>query len=192
MKNIIKLNKDQFYFFLYLVSLFFLTSIHNIYFFLIFLIIIFFYKFFILKKWFSKSIFNITFFSLSLSGIYFLYKFFFYQQLELKYFILFNLRVLSIYTLTFIIFQSISIFNVFSFSKNMIVFLSILLNLINSYERFYKEYYDILKSKGFLILNLQKKIYFLSYLIFLIFLKIQEDWKEISFIMESRGFYYDE
>lgn len=192
MKNIIKLNKDQFYFFLYLVSLFFLTYIHNIYFFLIFLIIIFFYKFFIIKKWFSKSIFNVTFFSLSLSGIYFLYKFFFYQQLELKYFILFNLRVLSIYTLTFIIFQSISIFNVFSFSKNMIVFLSILLNLINSYERFYKEYYDILKSKGFLILNLQKKIYFLSYLIFLIFLKIQEDWKEISFIMESRGFYYDE
>lgn len=192
MKNTIKLNKDQFLFVLYLIFLFFLTYIHNIYFFLIFLIIIFFYKFFILKKWFSKSIINIIFFSIFLSGTYVLYQFLLYQHLELKYFILFNLRVLSIYSLTFLIFNSISIFNVFSFSKNIMIFLSILLNLITSYERFYKEYYDILKSKGFLILKFRKKIYLLSYLIFLIFLKIQEDWKEISSIMESRGFYYDE
>lgn len=192
MRNTIKINKDQIVFFLYILILVLFTCIHNYIFFLYVLLLLLLYKILIKKQYYKKSILNVIFFSIFLSSIFVGYNFILTKRLEIEYFFLFNLRVTSIYLFTNIIITSISIFKVFEFSQKGTIFLTLLLNIMVSYERFYREYLDILKSKGFFILDLHQKIKLLSYIIFLFFLKLEEDWKEISFIMESRGFYFDE
>ncbi|MFN3604344.1 MAG: hypothetical protein ACK4UJ_06520 [Leptonema sp. (in: bacteria)] len=120
------------------------------------------------------------------------YTFLITNTLEIHYFFLFNLRILSIYLITILVFENVSIFRVFAFSEKIVIFLTLVLNIIHSYQRFYKEYLDILKSKGFFVLSFKQKLNLLSYLIFLFFLKLEEDWKEISCIMDSRGYYFYE
>lgn len=187
-----KFNLDQIIFILYLFIIISFTYIHDIYFFLISLFLIIFYKFILLKKNIHKSIINVFFISLVLSLSYVIYNFFKTNHLEIDYFFLFNLRILNIYFLTSLVLNTISVFRLLNFSTNLKIYLILILSIIYNYHRSYYEYKEILTSKGLKLFTLSKQIESLSYFIVINYKKLKEDWEEISFIMESRGFYFYE
>ncbi len=182
--------KDKIALGLYVFCVILLTSVHNIEFFLIFIVLLFilankdFFK--ILKKTLT-AIFLFNFF---VSLFYIIYAIF--NTLPWKdYLILINLRVFSITFLTFLFIQKVNLFKALSFSKTLTFILVLSYSQILTFKKYLLDFKLALRSRILYKPNLKDKYNFTSSLFYFFLNKSISNSKEISQAMKSRGFFND-
>lgn len=194
LENLIKTGyrlKDKIFVFLYLLSILLLTTVHhNIYIFIFFIIIVYFLSwkncFHILKKTFKaifilNSVVSLSYFVISQ----------FKNNYSSDFLLLFNLRVFSLTSLTFLFIRRVNLFNGFSFSKTLSFLLCLSYSQIITYKRIFEEFRFSLKSRTIKILKPKHRWLSISSLIYFFLNKSISNSKEITLAMKSRGFFND-
>ena len=181
---------DKIFLLLYLVSVFILTSIHNLYFYSIFLLILMIISGKELIPVFKKSLISVIIFNFTISISYIIFCLLKNEE-WLWYVVLLNLRVFTLTFLTFLFVSKVNIFKAFSFSKTFQYLLTLSYSQIITYTRSFEDFRFSMKSR--LIQKPERKdIYaFISRIFSYFFKKTLENSKEISQAMRSRGFFIE-
>ncbi len=182
--------RDKVLFFLYIFSVIALTSIHNIYFFAVSILLFCFLAgkdiFSILKK----SVLSILVFNSIVSISYILYSIF--KGTEwIDYVVLINLRVFSLTFLTFLFIEKVNLFKALSFSKTLTYLLVLSFSQILMFKKYFIDFKMALKSRT-IEKPKQRELYnFISTVFYFFLNKSINNSKEISQAMKSRGFFND-
>ena len=182
--------KDKLFFVLYLLGIIALTSVHNLWFFVVFLSFLFVFSgkdiFSILKK----TAFSIILFNSIVSISYIIYSVLKNQE-WFEYIILLNLRVFTITFMTFLFIQKINIFKALSFSKTLQFLLVLSYSQILIYKKSFNEFKLALKSRTIQKPERKDMYNFISRVSYFFLNKSINNSKEISQAMKSRGFFID-
>ncbi|SNZ07040.1 cobalt/nickel transport system permease protein [Persephonella hydrogeniphila] len=181
--------KDKLILAFYITSIILLTTVHNIYFLLSFLIFLFVLSnkdtFNILKK----TVISVIAFN-SVVSISYIILSIIRNTGWLEYITLLNLRVITITFMTFLFINRVNIIKAFSFSKTAQYLLTISYSQILRYRKTFEEFKYSLKSRT--VKPEIKDMYNFTSAVFLYFLnKSFRDSKEISQAMKSRGFFIE-
>ncbi|WP_297452703.1 hypothetical protein [Persephonella sp.] len=182
--------KDKLFFVLYLLGIIALTSVHNLWFFVVFLSFLFVFSgkdiFSILKK----TAFSIILFNSIVSISYIIYSVLKNQE-WFEYIILLNLRVFTITFMTFLFIQKINIFKALSFSKTLQFLVVLSYSQILIYKKSFNEFKLALKSRIIQKPERKDMYNFISRVSYFFLNKSINNSKEISQAMKSRGFFID-
>ena len=182
--------KDKLFFVLYLLSIVILTSVHNLWFFVVFLSFLFVFSgkdiFSILKK----TVLSIILFNSIISISYIIYSVLKNQE-WFEYILLLNLRVFTVTFMTFLFIQKINIFKALSFSKTLQFLVVLSYSQILTYKKSFNEFKLALKSRTIQKPERKDMYNFISRVFYFFLSKSMNNSKEISQAMKSRGFFID-
>jgi len=182
--------KDKILFVVYIFCVILLTSVHNVYFFSIFILILFSLSFKDFFEIFKKSVLSILLFNSVVSISYIAYSIF--KGTEwIDYIILINLRVFSLTFLTFLFISKVNLFKALSFSKTLTYLLVLSYSQILMFKKYFYDFKMALKSRT-IEKPKRKDLYnFISTVSYFFLNKSINNSKEISQAMKSRGFFND-
>ncbi|MCX7760384.1 MAG: hypothetical protein N2Z81_04280 [Hydrogenothermaceae bacterium] len=177
---------DRYLLTVYILTVFLITSIHNIGF---YLIVFLFFSIFSLKDLYrllKKSIFSILLFNSVVSISYI-----FINGFDKDYLLLINLRVIVLTYITFFITSKINLFKALSFSKTLTTLLVLSYSQILTYKKLFEEFNMALTTRAVKELKFSDYLNFYGKVFEFFFDKSTKNVKDISDGMRSRGFFND-
>ncbi len=171
----------------FIVVLFLILSLHNIFYLASILLISFCFDFKNIKRLNKKVLKSILFFNLAITVSYGI-MYFFKENLNLWYLLYINLKVYTISYFVTLFFTKVDMVQFFAFSKDLSFLLSITLSQIISYK---KSFYDLkmaFQSRVIKKLREREKGFIIKVFEFF-FTKAMKDSKQRALAMRARGFF---
>ncbi|MEJ5172297.1 MAG: hypothetical protein WHT47_01140 [Hydrogenothermaceae bacterium] len=177
---------DRYLLIMYLTTVFLITSIHNIWFYLLVFQLISIFSFKEFYKLIKKSIFSVLLFNsvVSISHT-------FINGFDKDYLLLLNLRVFVLTYMTFFIISKINLFKALSFSKNLTTLLVLSYSQILTYKKLFEEFNMALTTRTVKDLKFSDYLNFYGKVFEFFLDKSTKNAKDISDGMRSRGFFDD-
>jgi len=182
--------KDKLIFITYLFLVLFLTSVQNINWLVLTLVIVLLASFKDMVDLIKKT-FITTFIFNSVISISFVFISLLKGQSWIDYIIFINLRVFTLTYLSFFVFSKINLFKAFDFNENLLFLITLAYSQILTFKKTFLDLKKALESRLIVKPELTNLHNFVSSTFFLFFNKSLKNSEEISKAMKSRGYFND-